>query len=169
MALKARDGGVELAVRVPETLPAVVGDKRVLKQVLLNLLSNAIKFTARDGTVTVSAAVEGSHLCLQVEDTGVGIGAEDLKRLGDPFFQAGKTYQRKHEGTGLGLSIVKGLVGLHNGEMNVQSTVGEGTTVSVALPLDFAPLLSPSNNVATLKPALRSGSQDQAHQVKKSA
>jgi len=64
---------------------------------------------------------------------------------------------------------VKSLVGLHNGEMNVQSTVGEGTTVTVALPLDFAPLLTPSNNVATLKPVPRSGSEDQAHQVKKRA
>src|ERR1043166_7078754 len=106
---------------------------------------------------------------LGVPGTGVGIAPEDLARIGDPFFQAGKTYQRKHEGTGLGLSIVKGLVGLHDGEMNVQSTVGEGTTVTVTLPLDFAPLLTPSNNVATLKTAQRPGSQDQVHQVKKSA
>ena len=64
---------------------------------------------------------------------------------------------------------MKGLVGLHHGEMNVQSKVGEGTTVSVALPLTFAPPLAPASKVATLKPALRSGLQDQAHQVKKSA
>src|SRR4029453_18654789 len=102
-------------------------------------VANAIKFTERGGSVTVSASVEGSRLMLRVTDTGCGIAAEDLARVGAPFFQAGKPYQRKHEGTGLGLSIVKGLVGLHNGEMNVQSTVGEGTTVTVALPLDFAP------------------------------
>jgi cell cycle sensor histidine kinase DivJ len=105
---------------------------------------------------------------LRVTDTGVGIAADDLKRIGDPFFQAGKTYQRKHEGTGLGLSIVKSLVGLHNGEIDVQSTVGEGTTVAVALPLDFTPAAL-SDNIATLKPALRSGLQDQVHQVKKRA
>ncbi len=145
------------------------GDPRAFKQIALNLVANAIKFTERGGSVTVSAAVEGSRMMLCVTDTGVGIAAEDLARIGDPFFQAGQTYQRKHEGTGLGLSIVKGLVGLHNGEMNVQSTVGEGTTIAVALPLDFAPLLTPSNNVAPLKPALRSGSQDQVHQVKKRA
>jgi cell cycle sensor histidine kinase DivJ len=145
------------------------GDPRAFKQIALNLVVNAIKFTERGGSVTVSAAVEGARLMLSVADTGVGIAAEDLARIGDPFFQAGKTYQRKHEGTGLGLSIVKSLVGLHNGEMNVESTVGEGTTVTIALPLDFAPLLTPSNNVATLKPAPRSGSQDQAHQVKKRA
>jgi cell cycle sensor histidine kinase DivJ len=169
LALKARDNGVDLITRAAEDLPVMNGDPRAFKQIALNLVANAIKFTERGGSVTVSASVEGTRLMLCVSDTGVGIAAEDLARIGDPFFQAGKTYQRKHEGTGLGLSIVKSLVGLHNGEMNVQSTVGEGTTVTVALPLDFAPLLTPSNNVATLKPALRSGSEDQAHQVKKRA
>jgi cell cycle sensor histidine kinase DivJ len=169
LALKARDNGVDLITRAAEDLPVMNGDPRAFKQIVLNLVVNAIKFTERGGSVTVSAAVEGSRLMLCVTDTGVGIAAEDLVRIGDPFFQGGKTYQRKHEGTGLGLSIVKGLVGLHNGEMNVQSTVGEGTTVTVALPLDFAPLLTPSDNLATLIPAPRSGSQDQVHQVKKSA
>jgi len=169
LALKARDNGVDLITRAPEDLPVMNGDPRAFKQIALNLVANAIKFTERGGSVTVSAAVEGSRLMLVVTDTGVGIATEDLARIGDPFFQSDKTYQRKHEGTGLGLSIVKGLVGLHNGEMNVQSTVGEGTTVAVALPLDFAPLLTSSNNVATLNPAPRSGSQDQVHQVKKRA
>jgi cell cycle sensor histidine kinase DivJ len=169
LALKARDNGVDLITRAAEDLPVMNGDPRAFKQIALNLVANAIKFTERGGSVTVSASVEGARLMLSVTDTGVGIATEDLARIGDPFFQAGKTYQRKHEGTGLGLSIVKSLVGLHNGEMNVQSTVGEGTTVTIALPLDFAPLLTPSTNVATLKPAPRSGSQDQAHQVKKSA
>jgi cell cycle sensor histidine kinase DivJ len=168
LALKARDNGVDLVTRAAEDLPVMNGDPRAFKQIALNLITNAIKFTERGGSVTVSAATEGTRLMLVVTDTGVGIAAEDLARIGDPFFQAGKTYQRKHEGTGLGLSIVKGLVALHDGEMNVQSTVGEGTTVTVALPLDFVPLLSPSNNVATLVPAQRPESQDQA-QVKKSA
>jgi two-component system, cell cycle sensor histidine kinase DivJ len=171
LALKARENGVDLITRAPEDLPVMTGDPRAFKQIALNLVANAIKFTERDGSVTVSATVESSRLMLRVTDTGVGIAPDDLKRIGDPFFQAGKTYQRKHEGTGLGLSIVKGLVGLHHGEMNVQSKVGEGTTVTVALPLAFAPPVAeaPSSNVATLKPALRSGLQELAHQVKKSA
>ncbi len=173
LALKARDNGVDLVTRAPDDLPVMTGDPRAFKQIVLNLVANAIKFTERGGSVTVSAAVEGSRLMLRVTDTGVGIAADDLMRIGDPFFQAGKAYQRKHEGTGLGLSIVKGLVGLHNGEINVQSRVGEGTTVAVALPLDFAPLPAPSSNIATLKPALRSGlqelAQELAHQVKKRA
>jgi cell cycle sensor histidine kinase DivJ len=169
LALKARDNGVDLITRAAEDLPVMNGDPRAFKQIALNLVSNAIKFTERGGSVTVSASVEGERLLLNVTDTGVGIAAEDLARIGDPFFQAGKTYQRRHEGTGLGLSIVKSLVGLHNGEMNVQSSVGEGTTVTVILPLDFAPSLTPSNNVATLKPVQRPESQDQVPQVKKRA
>jgi two-component system, cell cycle sensor histidine kinase DivJ len=147
----------------------MTGDPRAFKQIVLNLVANAVKFTERGGTVTVSAAVEGSRLLLRVRDNGVGIAADDLKRIGDPFFQAGKTYQRRHEGTGLGLSIVKSLVGMHAGEMTVQSKVDEGTTVIVALPLVFTPAEQPQSNIATLTPALRSGLQDQSHQVKKSA
>ena len=75
---------------------------------------------------------------LRVTDTGVGIAADDLKRIGEPFFQAGTTYQRRHEGTGLGLSIVKSLVALHAGELTVQSRLDEGTTVTVVLPLAFS-------------------------------
>jgi cell cycle sensor histidine kinase DivJ len=169
LTLKARENGIDLVTRVPEDLPVMTGDPRAFKQVVLNLVSNAIKFTERGGKVTVSAGVEGSRLMLRVTDTGVGIAVDDLKRIGDPFFQAGKAYQRRHEGTGLGLSIVKSLVGLHAGELTVQSKIDEGTTVTVALPLAFAPVREPSSNIATLAPAMRSASPDQAHQVKKSA
>jgi len=170
LALKARESGIDLVTRAPEDLPFMNGDPRAFKQIVLNLVSNAIKFTERGGTVTVSAGVDGSRLVLRVTDTGVGIAADDLKRIGDPFFQAGKTYQRRHEGTGLGLSIVKSLVGLHAGEISVQSKINEGTTVTVALPLAFTPpAQQPSSNIAMLTPALRSGSSNQSHQVKKSA
>ena len=168
LALKARDNAIDLVSRAPEDLPDMTGDPRAFKQIVLNLVSNAIKFTERGGRVTVSASVEGSRLMLRVTDNGVGIAADDLKRIGDPFFQAGKTYQRRHEGTGLGLSIVKSLVELHAGEIIVQSKIDEGTTVSVALPLTFTPPApQPPSNVAKLTP--RSATQGKAHQVKKSA
>jgi cell cycle sensor histidine kinase DivJ len=170
LALKARENGIDLVTRAPEDLPVITGDPRAFKQILLNLVSNAIKFTERGGTVTVSAAVEGARLLVRIADNGVGISAEDLKRIGDPFFQAGKTYQRRHEGTGLGLSIVKSLVALHGGEMTVQSRIDEGTTVAVALPLAFTPPVEqPSSNIATLNPAARSVHQAKMVQVKKSA
>ena len=168
LALKARDNAIDLVSRAPEDLPDMTGDPRAFKQIVLNLVSNAIKFTERGGRVTVSASVEGSRLMLRVTDNGVGIAADDLKRIGDPFFQAGKTYQRRHEGTGLGLSIVKSLVELHAGEIIVQSKIDEGTTVSVALPLTFTPPApQPPSNMAKLTP--RSTTPDKAHQVKKSA
>jgi two-component system, cell cycle sensor histidine kinase DivJ len=171
LALKARENGIDLVTRAPDDLPMMNGDPRAFKQIALNLVSNAIKFTERGGRVTVSAALEGTRLMLRVTDTGVGIAADDLKRIGDPFFQAGKTYQRRHEGTGLGLSIVKGLVGLHQGDMSVQSKVGEGTTVIVALPLSLAPqpVQEASSKIATLKPAPRLELQEKVQQVKKSA
>jgi cell cycle sensor histidine kinase DivJ len=171
LALKARENGIDLVSCAPDDLPVITGDPRAFKQIVLNLVANAIKFTERGGTVTASAVVEGSRLVLRVTDTGVGIAGDDLKRIGDPFFQAGTTYQRRHEGTGLGLSIVKSLVGMHGGEMTVQSKVDEGTTVTIALPLTFTPpvLREPDSNIATLTPAPRSASQQQPHQVKKRA
>ena len=76
------------------------------------------------------------NVTVVVEDTGVGIGSEDLPRIGDPFFQARSSYDRHHDGTGLGLSIVKGLLGLHGGDIEIVSKLGEGTRVTIRLPLD---------------------------------
>jgi cell cycle sensor histidine kinase DivJ len=170
LALKARDGGIDLVTDVPAELPVMTGDPRAFKQIVLNLVSNAIKFTERGGTVTVAARAEGTRLVLRVADTGVGIAADDLKRIGNPFFQAGKTYQRRHEGTGLGLSIVKSLVGLHSGEFSVQSKPDEGTIVTVVLPLAFTPPQAQSaSNITTLTPAAKPVPAEPLSQVKKSA
>ena len=136
LALKAREAGLDLVMRLPADLPDMVADKRALNQILLNLLSNAVKFTERDGKITVGARAEGSAVLITVEDTGVGISGDDLPRLGDPFFQARASYDRRHDGTGLGLSIVKGLVALHGGDVDIESRLGEGTRVTVRLPLD---------------------------------
>jgi cell cycle sensor histidine kinase DivJ len=136
LGLKAREAGIELATRIPADLPEMTADRRSLNQIMINLISNALKFTDRGGLVTVSAKAERASLVVAVEDNGVGVGAEDLPRLGDPFFQARNAYDRRHDGTGLGLSIVRGLVTLHNGELEIRSRLGEGTCVTVRLPLD---------------------------------
>ena len=117
-------------------MPEVVADRRALNQILINLISNAIKFTPRGGRVTVSALCDGPKLAVAVEDTGVGIGEDDLPRLGEAFFQARASYDRRHDGTGLGLSIVKGLVRLHGGDIDIRSRLGEGTRVTVRLPIN---------------------------------
>ncbi len=136
LALRAQEAGVRLEKTPTGELPELVADKRALHQILLNLLSNAIRFTDRGGKVTIGARAEAGSIVFVVEDTGVGISDEDLARVGEPYFQARASYDRRHGGTGLGLSIVKGLVRLHAGEINIHSRIGEGTRVSVRLPLD---------------------------------
>jgi cell cycle sensor histidine kinase DivJ len=136
LALKANDAGVDLRTCVPSDLQELVADRRALNQILINLISNAIKFTPRGGRVTVSAACAGPELVITVEDTGVGIEADDLPRLGEAFFQARASYDRRHDGSGLGLSIVKALVHLHHGDMDIRSRLNEGTRVTIRLPLD---------------------------------
>jgi cell cycle sensor histidine kinase DivJ len=140
LALKAREAGLDLALQLPAELPDIVADKRAFKQILINLISNAVKFTDSGGRVTVAAKPEAGGLLLTVQDTGVGISAEDLPRLGRPFFQARAAYDRRHDGTGLGLSIVHGLVMLHGGHMDIASRLGEGTRVTVRLPIDCEPV-----------------------------
>ena len=175
LALKARENGIDLITDAPQDLPVMTGDPRAFKQIVLNLVANAIKFTERGGQVTVSAAASASQLTLRISDTGVGIAPDDLKRIGAPFFQCGKTYERRHEGTGLGLSIVKSLVALHLGDLTVQSRLGEGTAVTVKLPLVYTPPQAKpaGNKIATLTPVLRQEPPEQLHDqpalVKKSA
>jgi cell cycle sensor histidine kinase DivJ len=135
-ALKAAQNSITLSQEVSEALPDLSADRRACKQILINLLSNAIKFTPQGGRVVVSARQSGSQMWIHVQDTGVGISAENLPKLGTSFFQVGSSYNRPFEGTGLGLSVVKGLVALHDGELKVESRLGQGTTVSVRLPLD---------------------------------
>src|SRR5580704_8394383 len=134
MALRAREAGIDLVMRLPADLPEVLADRRAVKQILLNLLSNAVKYTDAGGRVTVSAAAEDGCVALSIADTGIGIGADDLPRLGDPFFQAQSDYDRPRDGAGLGLSIVKGLLDLQDGRMQISSRPGEGTCVTVRLP-----------------------------------
>jgi cell cycle sensor histidine kinase DivJ len=130
----AADKGVALSSLLPDEALTVDADRRALKQMTLNLLSNAIKFTPSGGSVTLTLEVIGPYLELVVADTGVGIAKKDLKRLGRPFEQAGGADQ-KAQGTGLGLSLVRALAELHGGRMSLDSTLGEGTAVTVRLPV----------------------------------
>jgi cell cycle sensor histidine kinase DivJ len=136
LALRASEAGVRLTTLAGAELPDLIADKRAVNQILLNLVSNAIRFTDRGGTVTVGARAEAAAVTFTVEDDGVGISEADLARVGEPYFQAAASYERRHSGTGLGLSIVKGLVRLHGGDLSIRSRIGEGTRITVRLPLD---------------------------------
>jgi signal transduction histidine kinase len=136
LALRAAEAGVSLETAITDDLPEIVADKRAFSQILINLLSNAIRFTDRGGKVAIKACGEGEDIAFTIEDNGVGISDEDLALIGQPYFQADSSYERRRTGTGLGLSIVEGLIALHGGALSIQSRLGEGTRVTVRLPID---------------------------------
>jgi PAS domain S-box-containing protein len=126
-----------LETEVADDLASVYCDEQKLKQVIVNLLSNAVKFTDDGGTVAIAARREGeSNLCLMVADTGIGIAPDQMSTVMMPFGQAKhtQTYDTEHRGTGLGLPLSKSLVELHGGEFQIESRLGEGTTVSIRMP-----------------------------------
>ncbi len=132
----ARERNIHLATDMPRNLPSIIADERACRQILINLLSNAIKFSHDGGTVTVAMKRQGSHLSISVTDRGIGMDGQALSRIGEPFFQVQDGLSRRYEGTGLGLSIVKGLIELHDGSLRGVSAPGEGTTITILLPLN---------------------------------
>ncbi|WP_049767715.1 PAS domain-containing sensor histidine kinase [Parvibaculum lavamentivorans] len=116
-------------------LPTVDADKRAVKQVLLNLLSNAVKFTPAGGSIHLRGETSGRFVTISVEDTGIGIPASALPKIGRPFEQVESQHSKSHKGTGLGLALSRSLVELHGGALVLESTEGVGTKVSFTLPL----------------------------------
>jgi len=113
---------------------AFEADRRACKQVILNLLSNAVKFTPDGGRVDVRGRLRGDWIVIAIEDTGIGIPHDALKRLGRPFEQVESQLTKSHQGSGLGLAIARSLVELHGGFMRIRSRIGDGTIVVVRLP-----------------------------------
>ncbi len=111
-------------------------DRRALKQIALNLLSNAVKFTPGGGRITLRGRASEHCIVLSIADTGIGIAADALSRLGRPFEQVESQLTKSHQGSGLGLAISKSLVELHGGNMRIRSTLGKGTLVVVHLPIE---------------------------------
>jgi signal transduction histidine kinase/ActR/RegA family two-component response regulator len=109
-------------------------DSRRLTQVLVNLLGNAVKFTPEEGVLGLRVTVQSSEVVFEIWDRGIGIAAEDLPRLFNPFVQLDDRLSRAYEGTGLGLALVKQIVSIHGGRTEVASEKGRGTTFTVILP-----------------------------------
>ena len=131
IALK-KDIGVEL--RKNEDV-VIIGDRLRLHQLLLNLLDNAIKYTPEHGHVSVASERQNGFVRVQVQDTGVGIPREELKKVFDRFYRVDKARSREMGGSGLGLAIAKWIAELHRGHIDVESEVGKGSTFTVYLPL----------------------------------
>ena len=135
---RADSTGLALDSDLP-ALPEIEADYRAIKQVLLNLLSNALKFTPNGGRVQVTAELRrdalGERVRVNVHDTGIGISKADLARLARPFEQIESQHSKTQQGTGLGLALTKSLVEMHEGELEMASEPGQGTTVSFTLPV----------------------------------
>ncbi len=132
------DRPVEFTCRLPGDPPVLYSDRTKLRQILLNLLSNAVKFT-HQGSVTLGVEVEGDRVRFVVSDTGIGIQESDLATIWDDFRQVDQSRTREYGGTGLGLSITHKLVERLEGEIEVRSVYGEGSTFTVTLPVREPP------------------------------
>ena len=171
MVEQAREKGLVLTTRTFPDPGEISADRRAVQQIVLNLLTNAIKFTPSGGTVSVETVRKGPWLKLVVSDTGIGIAPEDLERIGQPFQQVRNDFTRQYDGAGLGLSLIKGLVKLHEGEMSIESAPGEGTVVTVSLPVAGPRNAEGDAQAATSQPAAlhRIGIGDPNETVRKTA
>ncbi len=131
---QAAQGGIALVVETGGAAIWLDADRRAMKQILLNLVSNALKFTPEGGRITVAACRHGAAVALSVSDTGIGIPADQLSRLGNPFVQVRGDVGASHKGTGLGLALVRALAQMHGGTFRIESVEGRGTTVTLDLP-----------------------------------
>lgn len=143
LEVRARQAGLKLEFAASADPAEIMADRRALRQIILNLLSNAVKFTPAGGQVTVKLVVFDAGLELVVQDTGVGIAAKDIPRLGIPFEQVRRGSDVAHAGTGLGLALVSALAQKHGGSMKINSEEGVGTEVTITIPCQVATVRDP--------------------------
>jgi PAS domain S-box-containing protein len=122
-------------IDLPLVLPLILGVESLLHQTLVNLISNAIKYSSDDCEVTIGAIANGNYVTIWVRDNGIGIPAESIDNIFDVFFRVNNTSVRRTNGTGLGLAVVKEAVSEMNGKVWVESTLGEGSTFYISLPI----------------------------------
>jgi signal transduction histidine kinase len=134
MAARAQERHLSLEKYSQNELPMVQADRDKLKQVIINLLSNAIKYNNTGGRIIIKSDVNGDHLAFSIEDTGPGMSPDDMKHLFEKFYRVPGT-EKLASGTGLGLSICKKIIEAHQGKIEVESSVGQGTKFTVFLPL----------------------------------
>jgi signal transduction histidine kinase len=134
-----RDRATQKDITLVEELdsggPTIFGDQRAFRQIVLNLLTNAVKFTPAGGTITIASMIEPDRkTSVCVSDTGIGIKADDMSLVMEPFGQAEPSDSREHEGTGLGLPLANRLAELQYGSLVIESNIGIGTKATVTLP-----------------------------------
>ncbi len=136
LRLTAETAKVEIVVNGdPSAWPVLDGDPVKLKQVFVNLIGNAVKFTPPGGHVIVSGEIDAAGLRIRIRDNGIGMRAEDIPLVLQPFYRVNSVLDGKHQGAGLGLPFAKSVVELHGGTLDLESELGVGTTVTVTLPV----------------------------------
>ncbi|WP_394542664.1 ATP-binding protein [Priestia aryabhattai] len=133
--LKTKEKNLDLRYHIDDELPLIFSDGSRIEQVLFNLLENAVNYTEK-GSIYLSVWTEKDHVCILIQDTGIGIPEDELPFIFDRFHRVEKSRSRKMGGTGLGLSIVSEIMKLLKGSIEVQSKGGNGTSFLIHLPLD---------------------------------
>ena len=128
---RARREGMLLIYDEPDIFVPVLGDRGKLRQVFINVIDNALKYSDPGDTTTVTARVMGNEIIIEVEDTGCGISQADLPKIKTKFYKANLT----RRGSGIGLAVADEIVMMHGGRLDVSSVEGEGTTVTITLPI----------------------------------
>jgi signal transduction histidine kinase len=136
-SVRLANAGLSEMIDLPADLPLLRGDERKTMQMLLNLVTNAIKFSESGGRIEIACRADpATGLTLSVTDSGIGIAPKDLGRVLEAFEQVDSAVNKQHQGTGLGLPLVKAMMELHGGKLELQSTVGVGTTAILSFPAE---------------------------------
>ncbi|HTQ33644.1 MAG TPA: ATP-binding protein [Stellaceae bacterium] len=134
-SVRAKEGGLDLTIDIPDDIPLLRGDERKTMQIVLNLVTNAIKFSPDGGTIRIVCRADPQEgLSIAVVDTGIGIAKDDLGRVLEAFEQVDSSLSRKQQGTGLGLPLVRAMMELHGGRFVLSSTISIGTEAKIVFP-----------------------------------
>lgn len=135
LTITAKNMGLELSFEKVGDAKSFYGDRDRMEQVITNIVSNAVKYTPSGGKISVACVGKYTEAVIEVKDNGIGIPEKDLPRIFERFYRVDKARSRESGGTGLGLAIAKELIELHGGKIKIESREGEGTTVTISLPM----------------------------------
>ena len=128
---RANSENKHIVYEAPEMLPPVIGDRNRLRQVFINIIDNALKYSSSDGVISINVALVGENVIITIADNGCGIPAADLPKVKQKFYKANQTVR----GSGIGLAVADEIIRLHNGSLDIDSTEGVGTTVTISVPV----------------------------------